>query len=153
MFGWFKRKPAQPVTPGGDFSQVGDEAFAGLHILVDLWGVHPRRLSEPHSILRTLERAAEAAGATILFSNAHSFEGGGVSAVVILAESHITIHTWPERGVATLDVFMCGKCLPSKTLSVFRDHFRPEAIHWQEIKRASTKIEKNARTPVFLVGE
>ena len=81
--------------------------FAGTHLLVDLWGAS--NLCDPEQIDRALREAALAAGATILHSHFHHFSpNGGVSGVVVLAESHISIHTWPERDFAAVDIFMCG---------------------------------------------
>ena len=57
-----------------------------------------------------MRRAAEAGRAHVLASHMHAFGSGGVTGVVLLAESHITVHTWPERDYAAFDVFMCGRC-------------------------------------------
>ena len=79
---------------------------------------------------------ARAAGATILHSHFHHFSpNGGVSGVVVLAESHISIHTWPERNFAALDVFMCGDAKPAKTVPVLRRFFRPRGVQINEHKR------------------
>ena len=75
--------------------------FAGTHLLVDLWDA--TNLSDPDLIDRTLREAALTAGATILHSHFHHFTpNGGGSGVVVLAESHISIHTWPERDFAAV---------------------------------------------------
>jgi S-adenosylmethionine decarboxylase len=64
-------------------------------------------------IKSTLERCARAAGATLLNVHLHpTSPSGGVAGVAVLAESHITIHSWPEAGYAALDVFMCGNTKP-----------------------------------------
>ncbi len=82
-----------------------------MHLLVDLWGA--TNLCDPDHIDRALREAAEAAGATILHGHFHHFSpNGGVSGVLVLAESHISIHTWPERDFASIDIFMCGACDP-----------------------------------------
>jgi S-adenosylmethionine decarboxylase len=108
--------------------------FAGMHLLVDLWGA--QNLCDPQLIDRALRDAAEAAGATILHSHFHHFSpNGGVSGVVVLAESHISIHTWPERDFAAVDIFMCGACDPYRSLPVLKDAFRPEAINLNEQRR------------------
>jgi len=83
-----------------------------------------------------LKEAALAGGATILNSDLHHFEpNGGVSGVVILAESHITIHTWPETGYAALDVFMCGECDPYKAIPVLKRAFKPGNVQVIENRR------------------
>ena len=66
----------------------------------------------------------------------HPFgEGMGVSGVVVLAESHISIHTWPERGYAAIDLFMCGKCDPYKAIPALKAAFAPNGIQVSESKR------------------
>jgi len=108
--------------------------FAGTHLLVDLWGAHD--LCDPEAIDRALRAAAEAAGATILHGHFHHFSpNGGVSGVLVLAESHISIHTWPERDFAAVDIFMCGACDPYKSLPVLKAAFRPASIHLGEQRR------------------
>ena len=98
--------------------------FAGTHLLVDLWGAS--RLDDPDHIDAALREAALAAGATILHSHFHHFTpNGGVSGVVVLAESHISIHTWPERNFAAVDIFMCGACDPYLSVPVLQRAFTP----------------------------
>ncbi|ABI62283.1 adenosylmethionine decarboxylase [Granulibacter bethesdensis] len=108
--------------------------FAGTHLLVDLWGA--TNLDDPGMIDVTLREAAVTAGATILHSHFHHFTpNGGVSGVVVLAESHISIHTWPERNFAAVDIFMCGACDPHKSIPVLRATFQPERIDLDEQRR------------------
>ena len=84
---------------------------------------------DPELIDRALRDAAEAAGATILHSHFHHFSpDGGVSGVLVLAESHISIHTWPERDFAAIDIFMCGACDPYHSLPALKDVFAPRSI-------------------------
>jgi S-adenosylmethionine decarboxylase len=108
--------------------------FAGTHLLLDLWGA--RNLRDPELIDRALRDSAEAANATILHSHFHHFgPDGGVSGVVVLAESHISIHTWPERDFAAVDIFMCGSCDPYRSLPVLKQTFRPKSILLSEQRR------------------
>ncbi len=108
--------------------------FAGTHLLVDLWGA--TNLCDPDLIDRALREAAEAAGATILHSHFHHFSpNGGVSGVLVLAESHISIHTWPERDFAAIDIFMCGACDPHLSIPVLRETFKPATIDLDEQRR------------------
>ncbi len=101
--------------------------FAGTHLIVDLRGAS--RLDEIAHIETTLRKATEAAGATLLHLHLHHFTpNGGVSGVAVLAESHISIHTWPEREYAALDVFMCGDTRPRGTLEVFKKAFAPRSV-------------------------
>ena len=108
--------------------------YAGTHLLVDLWGAS--NLADPALIDAALRDAAIRAGATILHSHFHHFTpNGGVSGVVVLAESHISIHTWPEREFAAVDIFMCGACDPHDAIPVLRDTFRPERVDLDEQRR------------------
>lgn len=116
------------------FIQRDGMTYAGAHLIVDLW--EAERLDEPDHVERTLVAAARRAGATVLSADFHHFTpNNGVSGVVVLAESHISIHTWPERNFAAVDVFMCGDCLPQKTIEVLRDGFSPDRINVVEHKR------------------
>src|SRR5580658_6289219 len=105
-----------------------------MHLLVELGGAS--NLCDPDHIDRTLCDAAEAAGATILHSHFHHFSpNGGVSGVVVLAESHISIHTWPERDFAAVDLFMCGCCDPYLSIPVLREAFAPARVDIGEQRR------------------
>lgn len=108
--------------------------FAGTHLLVDLWGAS--NLGDPDHIDRALREAAEAAGATILHGHFHHFSpNGGVSGVLVLAESHISIHTWPERDFAAIDIFMCGACNPYHGIPALKAAFNPDSINLGEQRR------------------
>lgn len=108
--------------------------YAGGHLLVDMWGAS--NLNDAEHIERALHEGAKAAGASILYSYFHRFSpSGGVTGVVVLAESHITIHTWPERRFAAVDIFMCGACNPLDALPVLRRAFAPENLQVSEQKR------------------
>lgn len=80
----------------------------GHHVLLDLTGIDPETLEDVDGLRALLERAACAGGATVVSSHFHRFEPQGVSGIVILAESHLAIHAWPELGHAAVDVFTCG---------------------------------------------
>jgi S-adenosylmethionine decarboxylase len=108
--------------------------YAGSHVLVDFWGAS--NLSEPELIEKALREAAEECGATVLHTHVHEFSpNGGVSGVAVLAESHISVHTWPEFGFAAFDIFMCGNCAPENALPVLRRVFRPDREQVGEHKR------------------
>src|SRR3989344_5516354 len=93
------------------FVERDGRVFAGTHLLIDFWGAS--RLDDLDHIKEALREAVLAAGATLLHIHLHHFSpNGGVSGVAVLAESHISVHTWPERGYAAFDIFMCGSCDP-----------------------------------------
>lgn len=83
----------------------------GVQILADLYGCDPTRLNDPQVIERVLLEAAVRCGATVVNRCFHRFSPHGVSGVVVIAESHLAIHTWPEHRYAALDLFTCGDTL------------------------------------------
>jgi S-adenosylmethionine decarboxylase len=108
--------------------------FAGSHILIDIWGAG--LLSDVRLIDDCLRQGAVDAGATILHGHFHHFTpNGGVSGVLVLAESHISIHTWPERGFAAIDVFMCGICDPRAVIPSIERTFTPQRMVVKDFRR------------------
>ena len=104
------------------FITVDTETFAGTHLLLDLWGASGLRNSR--LIERAIRDSVEVAGANLLDIHLHCFApSGGISGVAVLAESHITVHTWPERGYAAIDIFMCGDTQPELTIPVLKNAF------------------------------
>jgi S-adenosylmethionine decarboxylase len=96
--------------------------YAGSHLILDLWDA--RHLDDMGVVEIAMRRAVRAAGATLLHLHLHEFTpNGGISGVAVLAESHISIHTWPERGYAAVDVFMCGAAEPHKVVPIFKHAF------------------------------
>ena len=83
-------------------------------------------LDDLEFIRKAMERAVKAGSATLLKIFLHKFgEGGGVTGVAVLEESHITIHTWPEVDYAAIDVFMCGNSKPERSMQSLIDDFKP----------------------------
>ena len=125
---------AEPA-PLIDGASVQARAFApGLHLLIDFWDC--RSLTDAAGIEHTLREAAAACGATVLGVKLHGFgDTGGLTGVALLAESHISIHTWPETGYAALDIFMCGRCDPRRALPVLEAHFAPRRVKVSEHNR------------------
>jgi S-adenosylmethionine decarboxylase len=116
------------------FVERDGQKFAGMHLLVDLWGAS--NLNDPARIDAALRAAALAADATILHGHFHHFSpNGGVSGVLVLAESHISIHTWPERNFAAIDIFMCGACDPYLSVPLLREAFAPQSVTLSEQRR------------------
>lgn len=86
----------------------------GRQILADLYACDPAVLGDAAAIEAHMLEAARRSGATIVAHNFHRFAPHGVSGVVVIAESHLAIHTWPERRFAALDLFTCGDALRSE---------------------------------------
>lgn len=126
------RRPKKVEQEQDDhFVERNGVRFAGIHLLLEFWGA--TGLTDQEHISQALHKAAEAAGASVLKSFSHEFSPyGGVTAVVVLAESHISIHTWPERGYAAIDIFMCGDARPYDAISPLRMAFRPDKFEVAE---------------------
>jgi S-adenosylmethionine decarboxylase len=107
---------------------------AGAHLIVDLYEAD--RLDDVDHIEETLRHCVTAAGATLLHIHLHHFEpNGGVSGVAVLAESHISIHSWPEAHYAAVDIFMCGRADPDACVPVLRKAFNAERVAVSELLR------------------
>ena len=104
------------------------------HVLIDLWGA--QGLTDTRRVERALRDASAAAGATIVGLKIHRFGGGGgVSGIVLLAESHMSVHTWPEAGFAAVDVFLCGGAEPDRAVSALVEAFAPARVSTSEHRR------------------
>ena len=109
-------------------------SFAGTHLIVDVWGAD--QLDDLELMECTMREAVEAAKATLLHIHLHHFTpNGGISGVAVLAESHISVHTWPERQFAAFDIFMCGGAKPELAVKVLQTHFQPGQFQVKELLR------------------
>lgn len=126
----------EPEGRPDHFVRKNGVSCAGTHLIIDLIGAE--QIDDIDHIDRTMRRCVEKAGATLLHIHLHHFTpNSGVSGVAVLAESHISIHTWPERGYAALDVFMCGDAEPEQCIDVLREAFSPRRVKVKEILRGS----------------
>jgi len=113
--------------------------YAGTHLIIDLWGA--QRLDDLELMENTLREAVEQAGATLLHIHLHHFTpNGGISGVAVLAESHISVHSWPERDFAAFDVFMCGDAEPEKAIAVLEAAFTPTRVVVDTLLRGDVAI-------------
>lgn len=105
----------------------------GTHILLDLRACDRDVLNDVAAVRRAMLDAAVAAHATIISESFHAFSTIGVSGAVIIAESHLSIHTWPEYGFAAVDIFTCGATLrPDRAVAVLIERLRcGEAKQWE----------------------
>jgi S-adenosylmethionine decarboxylase len=125
---------ATPSPQGKDyFITRGEKRYAGIHLIIDLYGAS--HLSDIAYIEKTMRACVKASGATLLHIHLHRFEPDGVSGVAVLAESHISVHTWPESRYAAFDVFMCGDTQPEVCIAIMREAFEAERVNVQEILR------------------
>ncbi len=104
--------------------------FAGSHLIIDLWGA--KHLDDIERMDTAMRKCVDVCGATLLHIHVHHFAPDGVSGVAVLAESHISVHTWPERGYAAFDVFMCGDAMPELAIVELKRAFFPERIEVSE---------------------
>lgn len=118
-----------------------NDAALGRHVLADLHGADAGMLGDASAIEAALTRAALAAGATPIFAKFHHFGAGqGVTGVLLLAESHISIHTWPEHGFAALDAFMCGTARPDLAVELVCRALCPRRCDTREIVRGAVDV-------------
>ncbi|MBN2498884.1 MAG: adenosylmethionine decarboxylase [Deltaproteobacteria bacterium] len=116
----------------------------GTHLVAELTGCRFEDLDSVDFVRRALVRAAAQAKATVLDASFHKFSPQGVSGVVVLAESHSSIHTWPEHGYAAVDVFTCGdQAMPEKAIESIVESFEPEHYAVREIPRGIPAARKS----------
>ncbi len=117
----------------------------GRHILTEFYGCDYDTLNNVEIIQKHMEEATKIAGATIVQSVFHLFNPHGVSGVVVIAESHLAIHTWPEYGYAAIDLFTCGEVVdPWKAYAYLRERFHAQHVSSIEMKRGQLDfIEKD----------
>ena len=106
------------------------------HGLLDLYGCPAVLLRDAAALERAMRQAATQAGATILSVHFHTFgAGGGVTGVLLLAESHITIHTWAEHRFAAVDIFLCGSLKPEIAAQSLQTALQAQSAQWREYPR------------------
>lgn len=115
---------------------AGGRRGGGRHLLIDFEGAEG--LGDPARVERALRAACAAAEATVIEVRLHRFGGeGGVSGVALLAESHMSIHTWPETGFAAIDVLLCGGSDPRRAAPALVEAFRPRRVSISEHRRGA----------------
>ncbi len=115
------------------FVRRGSKIFAGTHLIIEL--AEADGLDDPERIERAFLDAIDASGATLLHIHLHRFSPQGVSGVAVLAESHISVHTWPESRYGAFDVFMCGDADPHKAVDVLKKAFNAGIVQVTELHR------------------
>lgn len=108
----------------------------GRHLIIEMYDCDPKLLDSIEKIRAAFVEAAEAAGSTVLGHSFHKFYPQGITGIVVVAESHLSIHTWPEHSYAAIDVFTCGNHTnPWKALEVLKRALKPGRISVMEIRR------------------
>ena len=114
---------------------------AGRHIILDVWGVDKNVLDDMTTIAHLLKTAAQQAQATVLNSYFHEFEPTGITGMVVIAESHIAIHTWPEDGYASIDVYTCGEnSFPQRAVDHILNELKCAKYNMVDVLRGIEKV-------------
>ncbi len=115
----------------------------GRQVLADLHGCDPRLIDDVKRVESVLRMAAEVAGAKVIQGLFHRFKPQGVSGSLVLAESHLAIHTWPEHGVVSLDLFTCGGDVdPKAALDLCLREFCARSCHTTTLERGRPAPEE-----------
>ena len=114
--------------------------FAGTHLIIEV--VDGTGLDDEARIQQAFRDCVDACGATLLHIHTHKFSPQGVSGVAVLAESHISVHTWPEIGYGAFDVFMCGDAEPWRAVDVLKAAFDTPDVRVRELKRGEGVVSE-----------
>ncbi len=107
----------------------------GAHVLADFWGCQFEKLNDAQYLMECLRKAAQSANMTILGEESFKFEPQGFTGLLLLSESHISIHTYPERGYAAIDVFTCGGGMTQKAIAFLKNALNPENVNEMIVRR------------------
>ena len=113
----------------------------GKHLLLEYYDCVPASINDVSTVERNMNDAAEHCGATIIKSVFHGFNPIGVSGVVVISESHLAIHTWPEYGFAAVDIFTCGDTVdPHVAHDLLKERFGAQRVRIMEVKRGNIRL-------------
>lgn len=121
----------------------------GKHLLLELDGCNPEILNNARTIDSILTEAVRLSGATVVNKCYHHFKPQGVTGVLILEESHLSIHTWPESGRAAIDMYTCGECFPENAKDYLVGMFEATVSHSMLVKRGMAMEVVGERTLSF----
>ncbi len=150
--------PELHPNPGwNEFSKINDTKTVhtisgsniGRHCILELYQCDKAKINDESFIRTTITSSAKAAGATLINLVTHSFNPQGVTGLALLAESHISIHTWPEIGYAAIDVFTCGEhTMPEKACQLLSKDFSAKNFSFRNILREiPEEIQSLVRDP------
>ena len=115
-------------------TEIAKFAYAGTHVVADFW--NGKIIENEKELEQLLKGAAKAAKSQALQVSIHKFVPQGITGVILLAESHIAVHTWPEINYIAIDIFTCGKeARPKGALKYIQEYLKPERVKIQEMKR------------------
>ena len=128
-----------------DFDSSKNECFEGVHFILELYNCNKSYLNDEDYLKNLLTAASNKSGATLIKLATHKFNPYGVTAIALLAESHISIHTWPQIGYAAVDIFTCGShTVPQKASDLFVSGLEAKEV---DLKKISRNSRKNNITP------
>lgn len=124
----------------------------GRHVAVDTWGADFDKLTNAEWPQAQMVEAAEACGATVLSVQSKQFEPQGATVLVLLSESHLSIHTYPERGFVALDCYTCGETVdPQIAIDYMISVLKPEVAHAKKLVRGMGELK--VETPEIKLAE
>jgi S-adenosylmethionine decarboxylase len=117
-------------------TDIGNYDFVGHHFVASLVGCDHDALTNVEGLAQAMEKAVLASGATILSSSKHVFPGNGLTMIILLSESHASIHTYPEYGACFIDLFTCGHhCSAKEFEKVLQEYLKPQSINKRMLLR------------------
>ncbi|WP_114966681.1 adenosylmethionine decarboxylase [Alkalilacustris brevis] len=125
------------------FIRRNGRVYAGTHLIIEV--VDGTGLDDEARIERAFRDCVTECGATLLHIHTHKFSPQGVSGVAVLAESHISVHTWPEIGYGAFDVFMCGDAEPWRAVGVLKAAFETDDVRVRELLRGDGLVTAEER--------
>lgn len=129
------------MDPLTHFIREGENTYVGNHLIIDLWGVQNHTCHD--EILTCFAKACEDAGATVLFKHCHDFGAGcGTTGVIVLSESHLSWHAYPEVGLLAVDIFVCGTAHPELALPRIQEFWQPTLMERHHMKRGQVQPHK-----------
>ena len=124
------------MTPISKMTEAKTPQYLGRHILAEFFDCDPNVLNNPELVEKYMLQAALECGATVVNKCFHLFAPHGVSGVVIISESHLAIHTWPEYGYAAVDLFTCGEqCDPKISYKFLKEKFNSKDAKYTQLNR------------------
>ena len=123
--------------PAAETPAVGTR---GRHVLVELHGCNGRRLDSVSCVVEALQAAARRIEATVVSQASHRYTPQGVTAILLIAESHLSVHTWPEEGYAAVDLYTCGQLDPRPAVEEIRKRLEAERCELWEVARGGQAL-------------
>ena len=115
------------------------QKYSGIHLIAEFW--YGKNIGDPKELEKILIGAVRETNNTPLNITVHKFQPQGITGIVLLAESHLAIHTWPEFNYTAIDIFTCGdKANPEKALEYLKEKLKPKRVEIKKIKRGKITV-------------